>query len=729
MVELLAPAGTPDALRAAVAASADAVYVGLGAFNARAANGGFSPEELERGCVLAHSRGARVYVTLNVCLHDRELASAIELAAAAIDAGADALIVADIGLCALLRCELPHVELHLSTQTGAQSAPAVRFAARELGVDRVTCARELSCAELGQLCAEGVPIEAFCHGAICICYSGACSYSALMRGRSANRGDCTQPCRLAYELQDGRGRVLAGGAWRRDEGQGDASPAGDRLLCPRDYLGIRHVGELVRAGVASLKIEGRMKGPDYVYNVVRCYRRALDAALAGVALDEFELDELEAQLARSFSRGFTDGYLRGGHAATGAGLMSVERAINQGLEVGCVDEPGFEGAWVTFCRDVAAGDMLEIRSTPGVDAPADVPKRWPIVPCAADVHAGERMFVRCKRKVEPGSAVHVVRSAGVVEEARAAVESMRVEEERLSADLAACGGEAPRPGTGELDSGVRASYGEAEAPCEDSCAMTPHGVPMPHEESGPRYAHARRKSPRAPRTRSTFECAHSKSEQAENRVFTPRVCTLAAEDRASCAPGGSDESFSGALSVAHGQLQSDRVIDLGEVCRSADIPAVRRMCDAVARGGADAVLCRNIGQVELARECGVPWEAAAPLNVWNAHAARVLQDLGARSVWLPEELAEPDRCAVRAAAADAGVTIGLEDAPRGSTPLMILEHCVLTAEGPCDHACAACPRRLASERGERVLVELDRKSSGAHLRVRVDELGRTRLYR
>lgn len=183
------------------------------------------------------------------------------------------------------------------------------------------------------------------------------------------------------------------------------------------------------------------------------------------------------------------------------------------------------------------------------------------------------------------------------------------------------------------------------------------------------------------------------------------------------------------LDDAAGAAFGDRVIDLGEVCRASDIAAVRRACDAVARGEADAVLCRNIGQVELAIEAAVPWEAAAPLNVWNARAARVLRDLGARRVWLPEELSEPDRRAVRSAAVDDGLVIGLEDAPRGSTPLMILEHCVLTAEGPCDHACATCPRRLASERGERVLVELDRKSSGARVRVRVDERGRTRLYR
>ena len=379
MVELLAPAGTPDALRAAIAAGADAVYVGLGSFNARAANGGFSLAELSSACVLAHSHGARVYVTLNVYVRDDELGDAVALAGSALAAGADALIVADMGLIARIRAALPDAELHLSTQAGAQCAAAVDFAARELGVERVTCARELSVAELAELCATGVEIEAFCHGAICICYSGACSYSALMRGRSANRGDCTQPCRLAYELQDGSGAVLAGGAWERGRAAEEQSmrPDGDRLLCPRDYLGIRHIAEMLEAGVSAFKIEGRMKSPDYVYNVVRCYREALDAALAGRPLGDVELDGLEACLARSFSRGFTSGYLEGGHAATGSDLMSVERAINQGLRAGHVVEPRYEGALVAFGCEVAAGDMLEIRSTPGPDAPADrsVPAR------------------------------------------------------------------------------------------------------------------------------------------------------------------------------------------------------------------------------------------------------------------------------------------------------------------------------------------------------------------
>lgn len=671
MVELLAPAGTPDALRAAVAAGADAVYVGLGSLNARAANAGFSIDELTRACALAHAHGARVYVTLNVCLHDAELDEAVALASSAIGAGVDALIVADLGLVTRLRAALPSCEIHLSTQSGVQAASGVTLASRELGVARVTCARELSVGELAVLAATGVPIEAFCHGAICICYSGACAYSALMRGRSANRGDCTQPCRLAYELQDGEGRVLAGGTWDRERARG-AAPEGDRLLCPRDYLGIRHVDELVRAGVASLKIEGRMKAPDYVFNVVRCYRRALDASLAGSPLGPEELDELEAQLARSFNRGFTDGYLCGGSKHTGAELMSVERAINQGVEVGRVVEPRFEGALIAFCRDVARGDTIEIRSTPGEDAPADVPKRWPMLVCPRDVRAGESVVIGCKRKVEASSAVHVVRSAGAHTEAARAVEEMRAEEAGLAAELG-------------LDAGAAV-------------------------DAAPRPAHARRKSPHvSPSERQSgreSKLSRPCSEQMDD--FGPRELTLGAAREAGAVNG---------------------VVDLGEVCRAGDMPFVAEACSAVARGDADALLCRNIGQIDAAREAAVAWEAAPPLNVWNAQTARVLQDLGARRIWLPEELSDEDVANVFDAARLAGVTVPIARIGKGSTPLMVLEHCLLTAEGPCSHACATCPRRLASQRGERFLVELDRNACGARLAVRVDERGRTRILR
>lgn len=730
MVELLAPAGTPDALRAAIAAGADAVYVGLGSFNARAANGGFSLAELSSACVLAHAHGARVYVTLNVYVRDDELGDAVALAGSALAAGADALIVADMGLITRIRAALPDAELHLSTQAGAQCAAAVDFAARELGVERVTCARELSVAELAELCATCVEIEAFCHGAICICYSGACSYSALMRGRSANRGDCTQSCRLAYELQDGSGAVLAGGAWERGraaEGR-VMRPDGDRLLCPRDYLGIRHIAEMLEAGVSAFKIEGRMKSPDYVYNVVRCYREALDAALAGRSLSDIELDGLEACLARSFSRGFTSGYLEGGHAATGSDLMSVERAINQGLRAGHVVEPRYEGALVAFDCELAAGDMLEIRSTPGPDAPADVPKRWPIVPCPRDVASGEEVLIPCKRKVEAGSAVHVVRSASTILEAEAAVREMREEEVRLAA--AESGGVAPEACLEASEAGV-GREGIAASELGVDCASA----------APARFAHARRR-------------------RENGAVSEPGAGGACAVE-----PGTVEPSAGGACKSSH------TAVDLGEVCRLEDLEGVRAACERVVRGEAPVVVVRNIGQIPTVRAAGVPWEVGSPLQVWNAETARVLVRLGARRVWLPEELTMGDLASVRAQMEDpasgdpatgdpvpeelasarmhcagaAGASSAepaesphaverhpgdiVDIAADGSTPLMITEHCLLTAEGPCSNKCPTCPRRLASQTGDRFLVELDRKSSGARLTVRVDEKGRTRLYR
>lgn len=408
--ELLAPAGGLDQMLAAIAAGADAIYAGLGGFNARVSAHGFTDDEFARGCAVAHAHGVRVYVTLNVFVFDDELSDAVALGAHALELGADALIVADAGLACALSAAIPGVEIHLSTQAGAHSEGAVRLAADELGVERVTTARELTVDEIAALCATGVPIEVFCHGAICIGYSGACGFSALRRGRSAMRGDCTQPCRLAYDLVD-------------EAGQSVVAVEGDRLLCPRDYLGIAHLPELVDAGVASLKIEGRMKNPDYVFNVVRVWRRALDMLRDG-AWDSGAVEELERELGRSFNRGFTDAYLRG---RSGAGLMSFERAINQGVRVGRLVAVGHEEVTVELDAAVAAGDTLEIRFYPGVDTRPDVPKRWPQVPCPVDAAAGKRVVVHCKRKVDAGCEVYLIRSAGVLDQTAAVLGRMRAE--------------------------------------------------------------------------------------------------------------------------------------------------------------------------------------------------------------------------------------------------------------------------------------------------------------
>ena len=412
--ELLAPAGGLDQMLAAIAAGADAIYAGLGGFNARVGAHGFTDDEFARGCAVAHAHGVRVYVTLNVFVFDDELSDAVALGAHALELGAGALIVADAGLACVLRAAIPGVEIHLSTQAGAHSEGAVRLAADGLGVERVTTARELTVDEIAALCARACPSR---YSARCDLHRlfGGVRVLGLRRGRSAMRGDCTQPCRLAYDLVD-------------EAGQSVVAVEGDRLLCPRDYLGIAHLPELVDAGVASLKIEGRMKNPDYVFNVVRVWRRALDMLCDG-AWDPDAVEELERELGRSFNRGFTDAYLRG---RSGAELMSFERAINQGVRVGRLVAVGHEEVTVELDAAVAAGDTLEIRFYPGVDARPDVPKRWPQVPCPVDAAAGERVVVHCKRKVGTGCEVYLIRSAGVLDQTAAVLECMRAEADAIA---------------------------------------------------------------------------------------------------------------------------------------------------------------------------------------------------------------------------------------------------------------------------------------------------------
>ena len=630
--ELLAPAGGLDQMLAAIAAGADAIYAGLGGFNARVSAHGFTDNEFARGCAVAHAHGVRVYVTLNVFVFDDELSDAVALGAHALELGADALIVADAGLACALRAAIPGVEIHLSTQAGAHSEGAVRLAADELGVERVTTARELTVDEIAALCATGVSIEVFCHGAICIGYSGACEFSALRRGRSAMRGDCTQPCRLAYDLVD-------------EAGQSVVAVEGDRLLCPRDYLGIAHLPELVAAGVASLKIEGRMKNPDYVFNVVRVWRRALDILCDG-AWDSGAVEELERELGRSFNRGFTDAYLRG---RSGAELMSFERAINQGVRVGHLVAVGHEEVTVELDAAVAAGDTLEIRFYPGADARPDVPKRWPQVPCPVDAAAGERIVVHCKRKVDAGCEVYLIRSAGVLDQTAAVLERMRA----------------------EADAVVPAARAVEVLPFEGS--VVAGDVP-----------------------------AAGLAESAEQGALARMFFAWDLMDADPC-----DE-----LDL------SDATVVLDEVCRGGDVERTRSLMQRAGR-----VVCRNLGQAAMARELGTTFDVAAPVFCANRATLTWLRGLGAGRVCLSAELLGNDAERVTELAACPGV-LGPVDAEHPE--LMVCEHCLLTAEGPCATDatgrvhCRDCARRQQT----RSLVERD----GTRLPVAVDACGRTRIF-
>ena len=254
-MELLAPAGSPEALTAAVQAGADAVYLGFGPLNARRNAKNFTREELEAGVAYCHLRGVKVYLTLNTLLTNRELPLAAETGAWASDLGIDAVLVQDLGVARLLRRTCPDLPLHASTQMTVHSLDGVRACA-DLGMTRVVLSRELSADAIADLCARSpVELEVFGHGALCMCYSGQCFLSAVLGGRSGNRGLCAQPCRLAFR-------------W-----PGEKTPSHPLSLKDLSLAGA--LGQLEEMGVACLKIEGRMKRPEYVAVVTGIYAAAL----------------------------------------------------------------------------------------------------------------------------------------------------------------------------------------------------------------------------------------------------------------------------------------------------------------------------------------------------------------------------------------------------------------------------------------------------------------------
>ena len=284
MIELLSPAGSPEGVIAAVQNGADAVYMGMGAFNARRGAKNFTDEEFVKAVRYCHVRGCKVYVTLNTLVNDREMRDAVAAAKLASDAGADALIVQDLGMSYAIRCALPDIPLHASTQMSLHNLAGVEAAA-EMGITRAVLARELSFEQIRFITKNAsIETEVFVHGALCFCHSGQCYMSALIGRRSGNRGLCAQPCRLQYSL---------GG--RMD----------DHPLSLKDNCLVDQIRRLEEAGVASLKIEGRMKRPEYTGIVTGVYAKAIREQRNP---DKEEMELLE----KTFSRqGFTQGYFIG----------------------------------------------------------------------------------------------------------------------------------------------------------------------------------------------------------------------------------------------------------------------------------------------------------------------------------------------------------------------------------------------------------------------------------
>ena len=754
--ELLAPAGGPAAFDAALAAGADAIYCGLGeGFNARRSAENFSEETFAEACRKAHLAGTRVYVTVNVVIKTGEMPQVLALVRQAWLLGADAFIIQDWGLIDEIHKRWPHIECHASTQANVHDARGVVWA-HERGFERVTTSRELTFAELTALCDTGVEIEGFCHGALCFCYSGICLMSVLRGDRSANRGMCAQPCRLLYQLVDEHGENLT-------------PPGLDRPLCPKDNCTIDDLPALIATGVGSLKVEGRMKAPDYVYAVVSAYREALDDYARGVE-DEQAQEVRHDRLRRAFNRDFTNAYLYG---RSGNEMMSYERSNNRGELVGEVVDTrdlggsrvrrgGSEGGRERFrkvtraevsvrlSKPVGAGDLLEIR-------PVEDPSQFLTALADADAEAGETIVCKTTRPMAPGCPVRVIRSQAALD----AAQGVRPEVPRKRPVVVNVMARLGKPFTVELTTpGTRGGAPVSavargfEVEAARTRAVTPEEIrehvermgATPFEptgfagmfDQGVGMAFSAVHKGRAEACQALEEALLAPYAQREEGLASvPDLEDIAADLQAAARAGSTSDAagvelcvLAPSLAVAQAAQQAgatrvyataDALVaepELGdvaipwldEVCREVD----HERLDGFAQAG-HPVAVGNVSELALAAERGTSAEVRPCVPIHNTSTLHALEAAGAQGLWLSGELSLGEACALARAA---HVPVGL--VVYGRERAMTSEHCVLQVAGKCVHDCARCHVRT------RDLALRDK--DGNLLPVRTDLQGRSRIY-
>lgn len=348
-IELLSPVGDFECLKAAVQNGADAVYLGGSSFSARASATNFNLEGLKEAIEYAKLRGVKVHLTLNTLIKNEELNNAIELAKNAYEFGVDALIVQDYGLCSILQKHLPDLPIHASTQMSIHNLEGAKQL-QSLGFSRIVLSRELSLSELAFIKSNtAIELEVFIHGALCISYSGQCLLSSMIGGRSGNRGKCAQACRLPYELISNSSKEI-----RMDKGY---------ILSPKDLCGLSFIPDLKDIGIASLKIEGRMKTPEYVATVTRIYRKYIDLAYSD---EEYKVEEKDLKdLLQVFNRGgFSDGHL---NITPNRDIIYKEKPNNMGIYVGNVANYNQTKGHITLNLNdrLAIGDTISLERETG----------------------------------------------------------------------------------------------------------------------------------------------------------------------------------------------------------------------------------------------------------------------------------------------------------------------------------------------------------------------------
>lgn len=423
--EIVAPAGNMDAFFAALSSGADAIYLGVKNFNARRRAENFEISEIPEIIKEAHLRDKKVYITLNILLKNSELAEAFRVAEKVIEAGADAIVVQDLGFASLLLRCFEGLRIHASTQINAHNIPTVNLL-KDMGFKRVVLSRELSVPEIERIVDEtGVEVEVFIHGALCYSYSGQCLFSSLVGRRSGNRGLCAQPCRLPYDL------VAV-----KDRRKLEMDLPFSYLISTKDLLGIHRLYDLVKAGVAAFKIEGRLKSPEYVSLVTEVYSKELQRAIE--LRDRFvPLKESIEILEEAFSRGFSPAYLAG---ERGNAMMSYTRPNNRGVFVGrVVYVDAITGkVGINLRKNVYKGDVLEFWTSRKGKVTQKVNRLFTDSGEADVLQAGERAHViveKDRHLIKAGDRVYRVLNARLLGEIRSQIKSVKKGDYPLKVEL------------------------------------------------------------------------------------------------------------------------------------------------------------------------------------------------------------------------------------------------------------------------------------------------------
>lgn len=400
MIELLAPAGSMEALKAAVESGADAVYLSGKMFGARAYANNFDENGLKEAIEFAHLRNVKIHVTVNTLVDNAEVAELAEYLRYLYEAGADAVLVQDLGVARIAQAVVPDLPLHASTQMTVNNLAGV-LALQELGFTRVVLAREVTLKDIRHICRNcNVEIEVFAHGALCVCYSGQCLMSSMIGGRSGNRGRCAQPCRLPYTLVD-------------KNGQNILTDAGQYLLSPRDMNTIELIPDLIEAGVVSLKLEGRMKKPEYVAVVVNSYRQKIDAYYQRTDLTE----NVQKNLSQIFNRDFTTAYLE---KKQGKFMMSDKRPNNRGRLIGRVMRYDDKArlAVIKLTENVAVGDTIDFWVKVGGRVSTNISKIFVKNKDVTEAAGGMEVAIPVQGRVHPHDRVFKVFDVRLMQKAR-----------------------------------------------------------------------------------------------------------------------------------------------------------------------------------------------------------------------------------------------------------------------------------------------------------------------